>query len=114
MLNGKPKFLHGFLKNINNCVNSVSDLTNKTNIMPSYSYICSECSHTFDKFLSISKRNEPENAPCPSCGKTNCVHISIGLSSIVSGVNLKDKRPEGFKDVLRKIKKSHPSGNIDV
>lgn len=82
--------------------------------MPTYLYSCKKCNYQFDRFLSISNRSTPENEPCPSCGAKQSVQISIGLSSIVSGVQLKDKRPDSFKDVLRRIKKSHPNGNIDV
>lgn len=81
--------------------------------MPVYDYKCKNCGHTFDKVLSISKRNQPESQPCPSCGKHE-VGIAVGLSSIVSGVSLKDKRPDGFREVLKNIKKAHPNGGMQV
>lgn len=81
--------------------------------MPVYDYKCRNCDHVFDKFTNISKRKEPESQSCPNCGEME-VELALGLSSIVSGVSLKDKRPDGFREVLKNIKKSHPNGNMQV
>ncbi len=35
--------------------------------MPCYTYYCKECSHEFQGFSTISRRNEPQ--PCPKCEK---------------------------------------------
>lgn len=35
--------------------------------MPTYLYHCSPCDEEFDKILSISKYDEPQN--CPNCGE---------------------------------------------
>jgi putative FmdB family regulatory protein len=46
--------------------------------MPYYEYICKECSHKFDEIHKVDDREKPTKLPCPSCGKKECVEISIG------------------------------------
>lgn len=82
--------------------------------MPIYSYKCEKCDHEFEKLLSISNLNKPNEEPCPVCSAEKSVIRTISLSTIVSGVSLSDKRPDGFRDVLKHIQKSHPNGNINA
>ena len=41
--------------------------------MPTYGFICNKCSHKFDLYLPISKREEPINKPCPNCSLNESV-----------------------------------------
>lgn len=70
--------------------------------MPTYSYQCSGCGNTFDKILKISERKDPEQLPCDKCQGT-ITQVLLAAPRIVSGVSVRDKRPEGWKDVLRKV-----------
>lgn len=70
--------------------------------MPTYSYQCSGCGDTFDKSLKISDRKEPEQLPCDKC-QGKITQVLLAAPRIVSGVSVRDKRPEGWKDVLRKV-----------
>ena len=74
--------------------------------MPLYEYQCSGCGATFDKFSSIADRNIPTEEPCPQCGE-NKVTQKIGVTPLADPVRLgRIKAPEGFRDVLRNVKKN--------
>ena len=78
-------------------------------IMPTYDYGCSVCEHTFDKLLSVDNRYQPLDEPCPNCGATGQMHILMGAPVVhwsFAGSTVQNKAPEGFKDVLRNIKKN--------
>ncbi|QZI90525.1 hypothetical protein MYOV003v1_p0201 [Vibrio phage 207E48.1] len=83
--------------------------------MPMYDYQCGDCSHTFTSSRRISERKKPESEPCPECGD-NAVSMIIGSPRIVGGVgDANGKVPQGFKDVLKNIKKgSGKDCTIDV
>lgn len=82
--------------------------------MPTYSYKCDACQEEFDRILPISRRHEPREEACGKCGKKEIVtQIKANANSIVSTVNTQGgKVPEGFKDVLRTIKKNSGRGNV--
>ena len=81
--------------------------------MPLYDYKCEDCEHTFYKNLSIPERNTPINEPCPECQKDNTIKRAWGGgTSIVSGVSLKDKRSDYFRDRIESIKKRYPGNTI--
>ena len=42
--------------------------------MPTYSYECRKCRHTFQKILSF-KEHEEEKKKCPKCGSGNVVQL---------------------------------------
>lgn len=42
-----------------------------------YDYQCRNCEHTFEKNISMTRRNEPTEEPCPNCGKVDTVFIAI-------------------------------------
>jgi putative FmdB family regulatory protein len=51
--------------------------------MPTYSYLCCNCEHTFTNFTSISNRNISE---CPKCGnKSNTRLVDSGSGFIFKG-----------------------------
>lgn len=80
--------------------------------MPTYTYRCKDCEHPFERILSISEMNTPTTEPCPECGKLN-VGKTITGTSIVAGVDTKNKIPHQFKDLLREIKKDRANTNVD-
>jgi putative FmdB family regulatory protein len=74
--------------------------------MPLYEYICNSCQHVFDEFSSIADRNLPTEKPCPSCGEMS-VTQKVGVTPLADPVRLgRIKAPEGFRDVLRNVKKN--------
>lgn len=74
--------------------------------MPLYGYICGECNHEFDEFSSIANRTLPTKQPCPSCGAME-VKQALNIAPIADPVRLgRIKAPEGFRDVLRNVKKN--------
>lgn len=81
--------------------------------MPFYDYACRGCDHEFSARKSCAERHDPTNEPCPECGGE--LFLKIGATKTVSGVKGPQSAPDGFKDVLRNIKKSSGKGNtIDV
>lgn len=72
--------------------------------MPIYEYKCGGCGEVESHLLPISRRNEICEVPCSKCGGE--VKMKIGAPSIVSGVRVTDKRPDGWRDVLGNIKKT--------
>lgn len=82
--------------------------------MPVYTFECEHCRKQEDKRLPISLRDEPLSLPCEVCGG-KVKRIITSAPKIVAGVTVTDKRPEGWKDVLRGIKKNSGKTNcIDV
>lgn len=81
--------------------------------MPYYDYACKGCGHAFSQRKSCDERHTPEIDPCSECGGQ--IAMVIGAPLIVSGVRGPQSAPDGFKDVLRQIKKTSGKGNtIDV
>lgn len=74
--------------------------------MPLYEYQCAGCGEVFDEFLSIANRNSPTENPCPKCGELK-VSQKLSAPPIADPVRLgRIKAPEGFRDVLRNVKKN--------
>ena len=82
--------------------------------MPIYGYHCDKCNYEFDALHKVDDRNKPEQSPCPNCSETECVHITIGTTHVLAGVGTNLKPPDGFKDVLREIKKKNPHNRMDI
>ncbi|WDS51417.1 FmdB-like transcriptional regulator [Salmonella phage SeF6a] len=81
--------------------------------MPFYDYACTGCDNSFSTRRSCAERHTPELEPCSECGGE--IKMIIGAPKIVSGVRGPQSAPDGFKDVLRHIKKQSGKGNtIDV
>jgi putative FmdB family regulatory protein len=78
--------------------------------MPMYDYVCSECQHTFDKILKIAEKDIPKHEPCPKCGKTKCIDISLGAPALMSPFRVEGlKKPSGqFRERIQQIKKGLP------
>ncbi len=72
--------------------------------MPRYNYKCGGCGHEFSAIYSIAERKK-------ACGECeNCADGIVGLvlnraPASVSGVKGPQSAPEGFKDMLREMKK---------
>lgn len=85
--------------------------------MPLYEYNCSACDFTFTEVLKVDDRNQPIAEPCPDCHTVGSVTKAMASPRISYSVgdNIMAKAPDGFKDVLREIKKkSGRSSTIDV
>lgn len=65
--------------------------------MPTYTYECQACDHTFDKFQSISAEREID---CPVCGEPQLQRLIGGGAAIVfkgSGFYQTDYRSDSYK-----------------
>lgn len=83
--------------------------------MPTYNFKCNGCKKEFEKFLSVSKRKEPCDIPCVECGGEIVSFISGAPKLLYGGVKTPQSAPDGFKDVLRTIKKgAGKESTIDV
>lgn len=75
--------------------------------MPLYEYVCDSCGNVFDEFSSIANRALPTENPCPSCGESK-VRQNLTATPLADPVRLgRIKAPEGFRDVLRNVKKNN-------
>ena len=74
--------------------------------MPTYDFLNTETGETFEKLISLSGKDEylKENP--------HIQQIHLGAMSIVSGVSIKDKVPDGFKEVLAKVSESHKQSSV--
>jgi putative FmdB family regulatory protein len=78
--------------------------------MPTYDYYCKKCLHDFEKFLPIAKMDDPLNEPCPKCGEVGCIEKIMGAPVVhwtFMGSTIQSHAPEGFKDILRNMKKNN-------
>jgi putative FmdB family regulatory protein len=82
-----------------------------------YDYKCNKCGHEFSLNLPIAHRDAPTKQACPECGEKGMVVRTI-VSAPISykgAKSLSQRTPDGFKEVMRKIKKSSGKGcTIDV
>ncbi len=76
--------------------------------MPLYEFRNTETNEVFEKSLSLSER-ETYLAENPHIKQ---IHTS-GLNA-VSDAGVRNKVPDGFRDVLRGIKKANPRSNINT
>jgi putative FmdB family regulatory protein len=86
--------------------------------MPFYDYRCSECEHIFNEMLKIAEMEKPISEPCPNCKKEGCIKRFFGTDSATplhSGIGLGNNRvPDGFKEVLKNIRKNNIHSRIDT
>lgn len=75
--------------------------------MPTYTYECSKCKEVWDDFLSISKMDEPCQAPCPKCEEGPVERVMYESSKIVAGVAIRDKIPADYRTMYNRIKKAN-------
>lgn len=88
--------------------------------MPNYDYRCKECGRVWEKnVLIVDRDNYSIVGGCPFCftdskWSTGAIERAIAappISHIYGGYG---KVPEGFKDVLRNIKKNNVGSLIEV
>jgi putative FmdB family regulatory protein len=80
--------------------------------MPTYVFRCNQCGNEFESFRKMKESNG-DTVECPNCMNTGCQQI-IGVSKIVSGYHTNHRVPDGFKDILKTIKKNYPRNKIDA
>jgi putative FmdB family regulatory protein len=76
--------------------------------MPTYAFRCEKCENTFDKFLSISEREQPLSESCEKCGCKNIVRDFTNYSQpIGTDMNFTpDKKTGGqWSQLMGKMKK---------
>lgn len=82
--------------------------------MPTYDFRCKKCDHTFEKSLSFSEREEyPKTNKCPECGDGEIIQYIGGVCGFTTSESLgRKKAPDGFREILRRMKKAHPGSTI--
>jgi len=73
--------------------------------MPTYEFVNTETGEYFEKFMKISEREE-------FLKQNPNVQSLISAAAIVGGVSVKDKVPDGFKEVLSKISENHKTSTV--
>lgn len=73
--------------------------------MPLYEFYNKDTDEYFERFMTIANRelfikDNPNIEPVVSC------------AAIVSGVSIRDKVPDGFKEVLSKVSESHKASAV--
>jgi putative FmdB family regulatory protein len=82
--------------------------------MPLYDYKCSSCGCLFEGVYSISEMKKPEGKPCPECNEISVKKVIVSGGNLVSGVNMNKKIPDGWNDVLKRVKSGHPGSTIET
>lgn len=81
--------------------------------MPTYTYLCQSCNHTFDRILKIDDRKIPESEECPECKATTVIQ-SVAAFSMGDAVRLGFTRPDqGFREVLQKVHERTAGSQLD-
>ena len=76
--------------------------------MPTYEFRDNETGETFEKRMSILDLDKyKEDNP-------NLEQYHSTYPGLVADAHVRDKRPDGFKDVLKSIKKANPGSTIDT
>ena len=73
--------------------------------MPTYSFLNNETNEIFDSIMSFSAREE-------YLKQNPHIQSVVTSASIVSGVSITGKIPDGFKEVLSKVAESHKSSTV--
>ena len=73
--------------------------------MPTYSFLNNETNEIFDSFMSFSSRED-------YLKQNPHIQSVVTSASIVSGVSITGKIPDGFKEVLSKVAESHKSSSV--
>ena len=84
--------------------------------MPTYDYRCVQCELEFEKFLSISRREEPTKEVCSTCGGEITIKPAAPLfayDNIATSASPR-KVDREFRDRLIDIKKSHHGAEMNI
>lgn len=75
--------------------------------MPTYSYQCKECDHSFEKMNSMSNRHLPLSEDCPNCGSNGNIQQTITKVTLGDPVAYGvQKLPSDFRSgILDQVKK---------
>jgi putative FmdB family regulatory protein len=76
--------------------------------MPNYGFICDNCKHTFDRYLSMNDREQPLSEACEKCSENKIVRDYTNFSQpIATDTNYTpDKKTGGqWSQLMNKIKK---------
>lgn len=73
--------------------------------MPTYEFYDTQTGEVFEKLMKINEKDQflKENPHVESI---------ISAAAIVGGVSVKDKVPDGFKEVLSKISENHKGSTV--
>ena len=76
--------------------------------MPSYDFRNKETGEIIEVSMSFTKLNKyKEDNP-------HLEQYHSSFPGLVADAHVRDKRPDGIKDVLKSIKKANPGSNIDT
>jgi len=75
---------------------------NQRFVMPTYEYACTDCSHEFEAFQSITAKPIRK---CPECGKRKVERLISGGAGLLfkgSGFYITDYRSDSYKEAAKK------------
>ena len=70
--------------------------------MPTYEFRCEDCSHGFEEYSSISKRDVPLKKPCPKCSSMGVKRAFESFPTVGYDTNLKPS--SDFKELIDTVK----------
>lgn len=77
--------------------------------MPTYCFLCETCNHSFDKFLFVSNRKQPESENCPMCSTKKIINIPGSIQVFSDSTLTANKKTKGEWDkLMNKMKKGLP------
>jgi len=74
--------------------------------MPTYDFLNTETGEEFEEFMSMAAREQYLK------DNPHIQQIHLGAMSIVSGVSITGKIPDGFKEVLSKVAENHKQSAV--
>jgi putative FmdB family regulatory protein len=77
-----------------------------------YTFACDACNGSFEVNVPISDNQKPLTKPCPLCGKKGKVYRVFDSATHFYSGSVHDQAGNGWKDILRGIKKASGKGNI--
>jgi len=87
--------------------------------MPNYGFRCDGCGNNFEKFLTISEREQPLSESCSKCGEQKIVRNFENQTSALladSMVTPNSKTGGAWNELMTKMKKGlpkHTHANLD-
>jgi len=74
--------------------------------MPTYDFLNTETGEEFEEFMSMAAREQYLK------DNPHIQQVHLGAMSIVSGVSITGKIPDGFKEVLSKVAENHKQSAV--
>lgn len=76
-----------------------------------YDFLCSKCNHSFERIVSFSQSENPQE--CPECKNISANRMpSAPLLGDADRLFAQKKVPDGFKEILRRIDKETPGSRL--